>query len=133
MKLKILLLLLLQCCLPTVVVAGDKEGKKEDAGLWASFRITPKPVAERYFVTYLLEHRSKENFSETSLWRGSIRVNYNLHSWLKVGVGFEYFLNKETDGRYTPKYRYYPAALFSHRRGLFSGSFRSSVMNTFEK
>ena len=107
--------------------------KKKDAGLWAYISVTPKPIAERYFVTYSLEYRCKENFSQTSLWCGAINVWYNLNSWFKAGAGYEHFVNRQTDGAYTPEYRYYPATLFSCRRGLFAGSLRTYVMNTFER
>jgi len=120
-------------CLQAVITASGAEGKKHDAGLWVNFSVTPKPIAQRGFITYSLEYRSKEDFSKTSLWCGAINAYYSLNSWLKVGAGYEHFLNKDADGKYTPEYRYYPAVLFSFQKGLFAGSFRSYVMNTFAK
>ena len=119
-------------CLPTVIMANGKDEKKQDAGLWAYLSVTPKPVVERWYITYSLEYRNKENFSQTSLWCGAINVYYKFNTWLKLGAGYEYFLNRQTDGTYTPEYRYYPAALFSYQKGLFAGSFRSYLMNTYE-
>ena len=124
-------IILLFLFFPVVITANGGEKKKQDAGLWVNFSVTPKPIAQRLFVTYSLEYRSKENFRTTSLWCGAVNVYYNLNSWFKAGAGYEHFLTKDADGRYTPEYRYYPAVLFSFRKGSFAGSLRSYMMNTF--
>lgn len=124
-------IILLFLCLSAVITANGGEGKRQDAGLWVNFSVTQKPIAQRWFATYSLEYRSKKNFSTTSLWCGAVNVYYHLNSRFKAGIGYEHFLNKDMDGRYTPEYRYYPAVLLSFQKGLFAGSFRSYLMNTF--
>jgi len=120
-------------CFSTVIKAHGGEEKKHDAGLWAYFSVAPKPVVERLNATFALEYRNKDNFSRTSLWCFAFNAYYQVNSWFKLGVGYEQFMNKQANGDYTPEYRYYPATLLSFGQGAFAGSFRSYLMNTFER
>ncbi len=117
-------------CLLTVIGVNGKE-KKQDAGSWLNISVTPKTIADRWSLTCSVEHRSRENFSETSLWSGMTNVYYHFNSHFKLGAGCEYFLNKGADGTYSSEYRYYPAAYLSYQKGFLAGSFRSCLMNTF--
>ncbi|MDR3194755.1 MAG: DUF2490 domain-containing protein [Tannerella sp.] len=109
--------------------AGD--GKQQDAGLWLYASVSPKPVAGKWLTTYGVEYRSKENFRETSLWSAVVNVDYIFNPYLRAGAGYEFFLNRQADGKYTPEHRYYPEAILSYTRGAFSTSLRSRIMNTF--
>lgn len=82
-------------------------------------------------MLYGLEYRSKEHFRETSLWCVSVNVNYIFNSFIQAGTGYEFFMNRQADGCFSPEYRYYPEAIFSCKLGAFSASLRSRVMNTF--
>ncbi|GHT44659.1 hypothetical protein AGMMS49965_20720 [Bacteroidia bacterium] len=109
--------------------AGDR--KEQDAGLWAYASVSHKPFAGKWEAIYALEYRSRENFRETSLWCGTVIADYVFNPHIKVGVGYEFFMNREPDGGYSPEHRYYPEAIFSYRTGSLSASFRTRVMNTF--
>jgi hypothetical protein len=111
--------------------AGDR--KEQDAGLWAYASVSHKPFAGKWETIYALEYRSKENFRETSLWCGTIIADYVFNPHIKVGMGCEFFMNREPDGRYSPEYRYYPEVIFSYRTGPLSAGFRMRVMNTFTR
>jgi hypothetical protein len=105
--------------------------KKRDAGLWIFAGVTHKPFGEKWKMLYGLEYRNKENFSETSLWCASVNVNYIFNPFIQIGTGYEFFMNREAGGSFSPEYRYYPEAIFSCSWELFSASLRSRVMNTF--
>jgi hypothetical protein len=109
--------------------AGD--GIRQDAGLWTNVSIAPKLLAGRWKTLYSLEYRSKEHFRETSLWCGMWNVDYVFNPCIQVGIGYEFFLNREPGGGYGPEHRYYPEAIFSYGAGAFSVNLRSRVMNTF--
>lgn len=125
----------IQCLLFLLSVSAVKagEGKKSDAGLWVCMSITPKLYGGKWKTTYALEYRSRENFRETSLWCASANVNYFFNPYVQVGAGYEFFLNKAANGRYSPEYRYYPEAILSYRLGAFAASLRSRLMNTFTR
>jgi hypothetical protein len=102
-----------------------------DAGLWITAGILPKPIAGKWKTLYLLEYRRKENLQETDLFSGTFNLHYILNPHLLLGLGYEFFLNKGSQGGFTPEHRYYPEAVLSYRIQRFSTSFRSRLMNTF--
>ncbi len=128
---KIMALLFFSCFCILTMKAGDR--KEQDAGLWTYASVSHKPFAGKWETIYGLEYRSKDNFRETSLWRGSVIADYVFNPHIKVGLGCELFMNRESDGGYSPEYRYYPEAIFSYRTGAFSAGFRMRVMNTFSR
>jgi hypothetical protein len=109
--------------------ASDDE--KQDAGLWIYAGISPKPFGGKWQMLYGLEYRSKEHFRETSLWSASVNVNYIFNPFIQIGTGYEFFMNREADGSFSPEYRYYPEAVLSCGWDRFAASLRSRVMNTF--
>jgi hypothetical protein len=120
------------CVLFACASEGNATGeKKRDAGLWIFAGISPKPFGGKWRMLYGLEYRSKEHFRETSLWCASVNVNYIFNPFIQIGTGYEFFMNREADGRFSPEYRYYPEAILSCGWELFSVSLRSRVMNTF--
>jgi hypothetical protein len=110
--------------------AGDGT-KQQDGGLWANVCVTPKPINGKWKTAYSIEYRSKENFRTTSLLCGMLNGDYIFNDYIQAGVGYEYFLNREADGKYSPEHRYYPEAILSYRVGALSAALRSRVMNTF--
>jgi hypothetical protein len=110
-----------------VLSANDK---KSDAGLWTTIGVSPAPTG-KWKMLFSLEHRSREHFRETSLWCGSMNVYYTVTEYLKLGAGYEFYLNKEEDGGYTPEHRYYPEGILSYAWGQFSANLRIRMMNTF--
>jgi hypothetical protein len=122
------------CALFTCAPAGSAaDGKKQDAGLWAFAGVSPKPFGGKWQMLYGLEYRSREHFRETSLWCVSVNVNYIFNSFIQIGTGYEFFMNREANGRFRPEYRYYPEAILAFGQGAFSTSLRSRVMNTFTR
>lgn len=115
-------------CVPAAQANG---GKKQDAGLWVFAGVSPKPLGGKWKMLYGLEYRSRNHFRETSLWCASVNVNYVFNPFIQVGAGYEFFLNREADGSFSPEYRYYPEAMLSCQWGAFSAGLRSRLMNTF--
>jgi hypothetical protein len=115
----------------SAVKAGGE--RKKDAGLWIYAGVTPKWPRGKWQTTYALEYRSREYLRATSLWCVSANVGYVFNRFVQVGSGYEFFLNRTADGRYTPEYRYYPEVIFSCRSGSFSAGLRSRLMNTFTR
>ncbi|MDR2680780.1 MAG: DUF2490 domain-containing protein [Tannerella sp.] len=129
-KLIVIPLCVLFACVPA---ANANDGKKQDAGLWVFTGFSPKPFGGKWKMLYGLEYRSKKYFRETSLWCASVNVNYIFNPFIQIGTGYEFFMNREADGSFSPEYRYYPEAIFSCGWGDFSASLRSRVMNTFTR
>ncbi|MDR1335656.1 MAG: DUF2490 domain-containing protein [Tannerella sp.] len=122
------------CILCACVSEGNATGgKKQDAGLWVFAGVSPKPFGGKWQMLYGLEYRSREHFRETSLWCASVNVNYIFNPFIQIGTGYEFFMNREAGGRFSPEYRYYPEAVLSCGLGLFSASLRSRLMNTFTR
>jgi hypothetical protein len=113
--------------------AKAHDGKQQDAGLWIFTGFNSKPFGGKWQMQYGLEYRSKNHFRETSLWCASVNVNYIFNPFIQIGTGYEFFMNREADGSFSPEYRYYPEAILSCRRGAFSASLRSRMTNTFTR
>jgi hypothetical protein len=115
-----------------ILPAGKANDRpKQDAGLWTNICVAPRPFAGKWKTLYSLEYRSQDNFRNTSLWCGMVNADYIINQYVEAGVGYEFFLNKEVGGGFSPEYRYYPEVVLSYSWGKFSGSFRARVMNTF--
>jgi hypothetical protein len=132
MKKNIILLCIVLACAPAANTNAN-DGKKQDAGLWVFVGVSPKPFGGKWQMLYGLEYRSKEHFRKTSLWCASVNANYIFNPFIQVGTGYEFFMNREADGSFSPEYRYYPEAILSYRQGDFQVSLRSRVMNTFTR
>jgi hypothetical protein len=126
----VICLCVLFACARAVQASGRK---KQDAGLWVFAGVSPKPFGGKWQMLYGLEYRSKAHFRETSLWCVSVNMNYIFNPFIQIGTGYEFFMNREADGSFSPEYRYYPEAVFSCRQGAFSASLRSRIMNTFTR
>ena len=124
------LLLLLAGSFPATKAGGTQ---KQDAGLWLYASIMPKLFGEKWQTTCALEYRSRGPFRETSLWCTSTNVNYLFNLYMQIGAGYELFLNREADGRFSPEHRYYPEAIFSYCSGAYSAGLRLRLMNTFTR
>jgi hypothetical protein len=116
---------------PTGTTAND--GKTQDAGLWVFAGVSHSPHGGKWNMLYGLEYRSRNHFRTTDLWSVSANVNYIFNPLIQIGAGYEFFLNRNAGGRYSPEHRYYPEAILSGSRGDFSASFRSRLMNTFTR
>ena len=130
-RLTIIFLCVSFACVPAAADASANDGKKQDTGLWIFAGFSPKPFGGKWLMLYGIEYRSRNHFRETSLWCVSVNVNRILNPFIQIGAGYEFFMNREAGGSFSPEYRYYPEAILSCRQGAFSASLRSRVMNTF--
>ncbi len=102
-----------------------------DGAWWMYFAVNTKPTPQ-WSVSYALEYRLKNHMSTTDLYCATVIADYQLSKRLEIGFGMEVFLNHNS-GKYTWEYRYYPELIYSFPLGGFNASFRTRVMNTFEK
>ncbi|MDR2138036.1 MAG: DUF2490 domain-containing protein [Tannerella sp.] len=132
-RIKPLMIIFLCILLADIPTANADDGNSRDAGLWVFAGVSPKPFGGKWQMLCGLEYRSKRYLRETSLWCVSMNVNYIFNSFIQTGAGYEFFLNREADGSFSPEYRYYPEAILSCGSGAFSASLRSRIMNTFTR
>ena len=100
---KNLFLIICALVLPLVVNAQDKSN---DFGIWTSVG-AEKKINKKLSVGVEAEFRTRNSSKTADRWSGSISANYKLSDWLKVGAGYKFIYNNNsekitynTDGSY---------------------------------
>ncbi|MDR2469348.1 MAG: DUF2490 domain-containing protein [Tannerella sp.] len=120
-------------CAAGVSPAIAEDAKKQDAGIWAAVTVAPRPFGGKWHTACTLEYRNNGNFREISQWRISANANYCFNPYLRAGMGYELYLNRQADGCYLPEYRCFPEATLSYNPGAFSISLRSRLAYIFSR
>lgn len=91
-----------------IVAFGQQvNAQSDDWGIWTSVEIK-KSITKRMRAFVEGEYRTRDGFSETERWAGSIGLDYKIFSFLKASAGYT-FIYRQTEDEITKKGNIIPA------------------------
>ena len=89
-------IILLIICAITLPLAGNAQDKSDDFGIWSSVG-AEKKVNKKLTVGVEAEYRTRNSSKTSDRWTGQLSADYKLMPWLKLGAGYKFIYNNNSE------------------------------------